>query len=75
MEGHVRPAVPLLEKVLRTALVYSLILVLVRLGGKRGLATMNTLDFIVVFLLASVVQNALSVTTTPSRGEPSVQSS
>ena len=51
--------VPLLEKVLRTALVYSLILVLVRLGGKRGLATMNTLDFIVVFLLASVVQNAL----------------
>lgn len=55
--------------------MYSLILVLVRLGGKRGLATMNTLDFIVVFLLASVVQNALSVTTTPSRGEPSVQSS
>jgi uncharacterized membrane protein YcaP (DUF421 family) len=51
--------VPLLEKVLRTVLVYSLILVLVRLGGKRGLATMNTLDFIVVFLLASVVQNAL----------------
>jgi uncharacterized membrane protein YcaP (DUF421 family) len=50
---------PLLEKILRTVLVYSLILLLVRLGGKRGLATMNTLDFIVVFLLASVVQNAL----------------
>jgi uncharacterized membrane protein YcaP (DUF421 family) len=30
---------PVLEKVLRTTLVYSLILVLVRLGGKRGLAT------------------------------------
>jgi uncharacterized membrane protein YcaP (DUF421 family) len=51
--------VPLLEKALRTVLVYALILVLVRLGGKRGLASMNTLDFIVVFLLASVVQNAL----------------
>jgi uncharacterized membrane protein YcaP (DUF421 family) len=51
--------VPLLEKVLRTVLVYILILVLVRLSGKRGLANMNILDFIVVFLLASTVENAL----------------
>ena len=39
-------------------LVYALMVVLVRLGGKRGLATMNTLDFVVVFLLAGVVENA-----------------
>ena len=51
--------VPLLEKVLRTVMVYALILVLVRVGGKRRLATMNTLDFIVVFLLANTVQNSI----------------
>jgi hypothetical protein len=67
--------VPLLAKVLRTVLVYSLILVLVRLGGKRGLAAMNTLDFIVVFLLAAWSRMRSSVTTTPSRGEPSRRSS
>jgi hypothetical protein len=36
------PQVPLAETVLRVVLVYALIVVLVRLGGKRGLATMNT---------------------------------
>jgi uncharacterized membrane protein YcaP (DUF421 family) len=53
------PQVPLVESVLRVVLVYALIVVLVRLGGKRGLATMNTLDFVVVFLLAGVVENAI----------------
>src|SRR3712207_1150286 len=52
------PQVPLVESVLRVVLVYALMVVLVRLGGKRGLATMNTLDFVVVFLLAGVVENA-----------------
>jgi uncharacterized membrane protein YcaP (DUF421 family) len=51
--------VPLVEKVIRTVLVYALILVLVRLGGRRGLATMNTLDVVVALLLASAVQNAI----------------
>jgi uncharacterized membrane protein YcaP (DUF421 family) len=51
--------VPLAEKVARTILIYALVLVLIRLRGKRGLATMNTLDFVVVFLLAGVVENAL----------------
>jgi uncharacterized membrane protein YcaP (DUF421 family) len=52
------PQVPLVESALRVVLVYALMVVLVRLGGKRGLATMNTLDFVVVFLLAGVVENA-----------------
>jgi uncharacterized membrane protein YcaP (DUF421 family) len=52
------PQVPLVETVLRVVLVYALIVVLVRLGGKRGLASMNTLDFVAVFLLAGVVENA-----------------
>ena len=52
------PQVPLAESVLRIVLVYALIVALVRLGGKRGLATMNTLDFVALFLLAGVVENA-----------------
>lgn len=50
--------VPLAEKVLRTVVIYGLIVVLVRLAGKRGLASMNVLDFVVLFLLAGVVENA-----------------
>jgi uncharacterized membrane protein YcaP (DUF421 family) len=52
--------VPPVERVVRTILVYALMVVLVRLGGKRGLATMNTLDFVVVFLLAGAVENAIN---------------
>ena len=51
--------IPVLEKIVRTVLVYATIVVLFRLGGKRGLATLNTLDFVVIFLLSNVVQNAI----------------
>jgi len=51
--------VPVLEKVLRTILVYATILVLFRLVGKRDLATLNMFDFVVLFLLSNVVQNAV----------------
>lgn len=51
--------VPILEKVLRTILVYATILVLFRLAGKRDLATINMFDFVVLFLLSNVVQNAV----------------
>ncbi|MER7506167.1 YetF domain-containing protein [Nonomuraea pusilla] len=51
--------VPILEKVARTVLVYALIVVLFRLAGKRGLANLNTFDFVVIFLLSNVVQNAV----------------
>jgi uncharacterized membrane protein YcaP (DUF421 family) len=51
--------VPILEKVLRTVLIYLLIAVLLRLTGKRGLAGMNTLDIVVIVLLSNVVQNAV----------------
>ena len=49
--------IPLTEKVLRT--VNALIVVLFRLTGKRGLASMNTFDFVVIFLLSNVIQNAV----------------
>ena len=51
--------IPIAEKVLRTVLVYTVIVVLFRLGGKRGLAGLNTFDFVVIFLLSNVVQNAI----------------
>ena len=51
--------IPLAEKILRTVLVYALIAVLFRVAGKRGLANLNTFDFVVIFLLSNVVQNAV----------------
>lgn len=51
--------IPFWEKITRTVLVYVLIAVLFRVAGKRGLAAMNTLDLVVMFLLANVVQNAI----------------
>jgi uncharacterized membrane protein YcaP (DUF421 family) len=51
--------VPILEKILRTVLVYATILILFRLTGKRDLATLNMFDFVVLFLLSNVVQNAI----------------
>lgn len=47
------------EKVIRTVGVYALLLILLRLTGKRGLAGMNSMDLVVIFLLANVVQNAV----------------
>ena len=51
--------IPVAEKILRTVLVYALIAVLFRLTGKRGLSNMSTFDFVVIFLLSNVVQNAV----------------
>jgi uncharacterized membrane protein YcaP (DUF421 family) len=51
--------IPLAEKILRTVIVYALVAVLFRLTGKRGLASLNTFDFIVIFLLSNVIQNAV----------------
>ncbi len=51
--------IPLAEKILRTVIVYALLAVLFRLTGKRGLANLSTFDFIVIFLLSNVVQNAV----------------
>ena len=51
--------IPVLEKILRTVLVYATILILFRLTGKRDLATFNMFDFVVMFLLSNVVQNAI----------------
>lgn len=51
--------IPILEKILRTVLVYATIVLLFRLTGKRDLAVLNTFDFVVIFLLSNIVQNAI----------------
>lgn len=51
--------IPIVEKILRTVLVYATILILLRLAGKRDLASLNMFDFVVLFLLSNVVQNAI----------------
>ena len=51
--------IPLTEKVLRTIIVYGFLAVVFRLIGKRGLASMTTFDFIVLFVLSNVLQNAV----------------
>lgn len=51
--------IPFAEKLVRTVLVYALIAVLLRATGKRGLAGLNSLDIVVMFLLSNVVQNAV----------------
>jgi uncharacterized membrane protein YcaP (DUF421 family) len=51
--------VPLAEKIIRTVLVYGVLLLLLRLGGKRTAAQLNTFDLVVLLLLSNVVQNAV----------------
>ncbi|MEU9891758.1 YetF domain-containing protein [Sphaerisporangium sp. NPDC051017] len=51
--------IPLAEKLLRTVLIYALIVVVFRVAGKRDMAGLNTFDFVVIFLLSNVVQNAV----------------
>jgi hypothetical protein len=43
----------------RTVGVYAFIMILFRLSGERGLANLNAFDFVVIFLLSNVVQNAI----------------
>ena len=53
------PGVPLLEKVVRTVVVYGAMIVLLRLAGKRTLGSLNSFDLVVLLLLSNTVQNAI----------------
>jgi uncharacterized membrane protein YcaP (DUF421 family) len=52
-------AVSVGEKVLRTLCVYALLVVLLRVFGKRELAQLNPFDLVVLLLLSNAVQNAI----------------
>ena len=51
--------IPLAEKILRTVIVYAFLAVVFRLVGKRELGALTTFDFIVLFVLSNVLQNAV----------------
>src|SRR4051794_7902737 len=47
------------EKLLRAVIIYLFLLFVLRLLGKRELAQQNTLDFLVLLLVANAVQNGI----------------
>lgn len=53
------PGIPLLEKVVRTVLVYAFLVVGLRLAGKRELSQLNPFDLVVLLLLSNTLQNAI----------------
>jgi len=53
------PGIPFAEKIVRTIVVYALLLVGLRLAGKRELSQLNPFDLVVLLLLANTVQNAI----------------
>jgi len=50
---------PLLEKILRPAIVYFVLVILLRTFGKRELAQLNPFDLVVLLSLSNTVQNAI----------------
>jgi uncharacterized membrane protein YcaP (DUF421 family) len=50
---------PVLEKLLRPVMVYVVLILLLRLFGKRELAQLNPFDLVVLLSLSNTVQNAI----------------
>jgi uncharacterized membrane protein YcaP (DUF421 family) len=50
---------PVLEKILRPIIVYSFLIVGLRLSGKRELVQLNPFDLVVLLTLSNTVQNAI----------------
>ena len=50
---------PILEKLLRPVIIYLVLIVLLRLFGKRELAQLNPFDLVVLLSLSNTVQNAI----------------
>lgn len=53
------PEIPVWEKILRAVVVYTFLLVMFRLLGKRQVAQMTAFDLIVLLILSNVLQNAM----------------
>ena len=52
-------SLPVLEKILRPAIVYLFLVVALRIFGKRELAQLNPFDLVVLLSLSNTVQNAI----------------
>src|SRR4051794_28352366 len=48
-----------LEKIIRPIIIYGLLVFLFRILGKREIAQLNPVDFIVLLLVSNTVQNAI----------------
>lgn len=59
IESMFHPQIPILEKIIRPVIVYLVLILLLRIFGKRELAQLNPFDLIVLLSLSNVVQNAL----------------
>jgi uncharacterized membrane protein YcaP (DUF421 family) len=51
--------IPIGEKIARTILVYLVVVILLRLLGRRTVAQLNAFDLVVLLLISNVVQNAI----------------
>jgi uncharacterized membrane protein YcaP (DUF421 family) len=51
--------VPVVEKILRPAIVYAFLVLVLRIFGKRELAQLNPFDLVVLLSLSNTVQNAI----------------
>jgi uncharacterized membrane protein YcaP (DUF421 family) len=51
--------VSVLEKLIRPVLIYAFLAIALRLAGKRELAQLNSLDFVVLLAVANAVQNGI----------------
>jgi len=54
-----RLPLPLIEKLIRPIIVYLVLVILLRLFGKRELAQLNPFDLVVLLSLSNTVQNAI----------------
>jgi uncharacterized membrane protein YcaP (DUF421 family) len=50
---------PVIEKILRSVIVYFFLVAGIRLAGKREMAQLNPFDFVVLLILSNAVQNAI----------------
>jgi uncharacterized membrane protein YcaP (DUF421 family) len=57
--GILVPDVPILEKIIRPAIVYIFLLVAFRIAGKRELGQMTPFDLIVLLTISNILQNAM----------------
>lgn len=51
--------VPVAEKALRSLIVFVFLVIALRLGGKREIGQITTLDLVVLLLVSNVLQNAM----------------
>src|SRR6266700_2263913 len=60
MQALWTPSFPFWQFILRGAVVYLAVLLLLRLGGKRQIGQMGTGQFVAILLISNAVQNAMN---------------